>query len=402
MTSRAPTKGEPIAAADRERSLDALRGLALFGVLAVNLVTEFRVSIFQQFLPDADAAGSALDRALSRALSLGVESKAFVLFSLLFGVGLAAQQERTGARGAAFGRYAARRLAFLLALGLVHMFLVWNGDILTLYAVLGAVAAPFLRLRTGALFAIAIALFVVHAMPLPLPSPFPSPDALREHVDAAQRAYGNGSFADALDFRVREVRPIAALLLWSAPRTLGLFFLGACAWRLRVFQEGQRGRLLVAVALVGGVLGGAAEWATRSGVSLGRAQDAAAGTGPILLGVAYAALVLLAFRSGPAARALSNLAPLGRMALTSYLTQSIALSVVFYGWGLGLFGRLGVASACALAFGLFATQAVLAALWLRHFRAGPVEWLWRSFTYGAWQPFAVARTTRARVPSRRA
>ena len=86
------------------------------------------------------------------------------------------------------------------------------------------------------------------------------------------------------------------------------------------------------------------------------------------------------------ARVLSVLAPLGRMALTSYLTQSIVLGFIFYGYGLGLFGRLGDARAAAIGIALYIAQAVLSALFLRRCRFGPVEWLWRSFTYGAWQP----------------
>ena len=85
-------------------------------------------------------------------------------------------------------------------------------------------------------------------------------------------------------------------------------------------------------------------------------------------------------------RALSVLAPVGRMALTSYLVQSLVLGALFYGWGLGLFGRLGEASAAVIALAIFLAQMVASALWLRWFRFGPVEWLWRSFTYGSKQP----------------
>ena len=132
---------EPVAPADRVEALDVLRGVALFGVLTVNLVTIFRLSLFQEFLHGPEDAWA-------RAVSLGLEFKAVTLFSLLFGIGLEAQRERIDG----FHRYILRRLIFLLVIGLVHLFLVWNGDVLTLYALCGLVVAPLLRLRTRALW----------------------------------------------------------------------------------------------------------------------------------------------------------------------------------------------------------------------------------------------------------
>ena len=271
-------------------------------------------------------------------------------------------------------------------LGLAHLFLVWNGDVLTLYAVIGAIAAPLLRLPVRVLLALALALLVVHVLPLPYPTPFASFEAMQAHVAEANRVYGFGTFGEALAFRIREVRPIAALLLWTAPRTLGLFLLGACAWRAGVFR-GERRSLLRTTSVLGLVLGGGVVWAESSGaIDFRTWRDAASRWGSILLALGYGATVLVAFERATVARVLSVFAPVGRMALTNYLTQSIVLGAIFYGWGLGLFGRLGEASAAAIGVALFVAQVVASALWLRRFRFGPVEWLWRSFTYGAMQP----------------
>src|SRR5580693_7167106 len=132
----------PVSPWDRIDGIDALRGIALSGVLAINLVTEFRVSIFQQFL-SLGRSTSALDRAVEAFLMVAVDMKAFALFSLLFGTGLAIQFERlaTNPRRA---RLLLRRLAVLLAIGLLHLFLIWNGDILVEYALAGFVVLPFL------------------------------------------------------------------------------------------------------------------------------------------------------------------------------------------------------------------------------------------------------------------
>jgi uncharacterized protein len=388
------SNGSPVAASERAIALDALRGVALFGVLAVNLLTQFRVSLFQQFLPPPAnaAAGSRADHVVARVLAVGFEWKAFTLFSLLFGIGLAAQHERLPGRGVSFGRYAARRLAFLLVLGLVHLFLVWNGDVLTLYAVVGTLAAPLLGLSTRALLGLAAAFFVMHMLPLPFPTPFASFEALQLHVAEANRVYASGTFAETVAFRIREVRPIAALLLWTVPRTLCLFFLGASAWRAGLFR-GERRTLSRVVAIVGIGVGGALSWALiAKAVDFGTWRDVVSNGCSMLLGVGYGAAVVVAFERPATSRlraALSVMAPVGRMALTSYLTQSIVLEALFYGWGLGLYGRLGEASAAAIAVAIFVAQIAVSALWLRRHRFGPVEWLWRSFTYGARQPMRV-------------
>lgn len=381
-----PPRGSPVAAVERAIALDALRGIALFGVLMVNLVEVFRVSIFAQFVPRVGPPrGTVGDHVVASIVTNGLESKAFILLSLLFGVGLAAQQEHVRARGARFGAHVGRRLGALLAIGLAHLFLIWNGDILALYAVVGLCAAPLLRLPSRVLVALALGCFVIEVAPLPYPRPFESMEAMQVHVAQAQLAYGSGTFGEALAFRIHEVRPMAAILLWSAPRTLGLFLLGAYAWRIQIFDAKRHRWTLVAIAAVGLTAGALARWALAKELDLGRARDLAWNWGAILLALGYGASILLAFRVALLADVLAAFAPLGRMALTSYLTQSVVLSVLFYGWGFGLFGKDGEAKAALLGLVLYGAQVMFSAWWLRRNHFGPIEWLWRSFTYGAWQ-----------------
>jgi uncharacterized protein len=137
----------PVSPWNRIDGIDALRGIALLGVLAINLVTEFRVSIFQQFLSVGHPT-SSLDRAVEAFLTIAVDMKAFALFSLLFGVGLAIQFERL-ATHAHRTTLLLRRLIVLLIIGLLHLFLIWNGDILVEYALAGFIVLPFLFGRAG-------------------------------------------------------------------------------------------------------------------------------------------------------------------------------------------------------------------------------------------------------------
>jgi uncharacterized protein len=375
--------GLPVSLEERSAALDGVRGLALFGVLLVNDVTLFRTSLFAQFVPAvASADAGSLDQALSWFIVYFLEFKAFGIFSLLFGVGLAAQEERARRSGRAFMPYALRRLSFLLALGLVHLFLIWNGDILTLYALMGLLAAPFLRLPTRWLALLAALSFVLHLAPIPLPEPFPSVDALRSHVARAMHVYPNGSFASVLAFRVKEVRPIAALLVWAAPRTLGLMFTGACAWRLRLFTKDVRGGAAAGVAVALTATGLGLTYVNRLHALHGLADSVAGNASSILLSLGYTGVLLLLHASRMGARIIALVAPIGRTALSSYLTQSVVLGWIFYGYGLGLFGRTSVATATGIAAAIYLAQILVARVWLSRFGFGPVEWLWRSVTYG--------------------
>src|SRR3954470_6190762 len=134
-------------------AIDAARGVALFGVLAVNVLTAFRISIFQQFLPNQFSDASSLDGFAERFVYFALDMKSFSLFSILFGLGLAMQFERFFRGGRPF-YFLTRRLIALLVFGLVHQLLIWNGDILTEYALAGLIVLPLLRLSRSSLAAV--------------------------------------------------------------------------------------------------------------------------------------------------------------------------------------------------------------------------------------------------------
>ena len=191
---------------------------------------------------------------------------------------------------------------------------------------------------------------------------------------------------------MRELPPILTLVVGALPRTLGHFALGIWAFRAGVFQSGGgRTGLLRATALFGLVVGGAGILITAgtfgSAPLNGFWSLVTASAADIALALGYAALLLLASEYPFARRSLGLLAPLGRMALTNYLLQSVILGFVFYGYGLGLFGNLSVTRGAILGIALYALQMLASSWWLKRFRFGPMEWLWRCATYGAWQPF---------------
>jgi uncharacterized protein len=382
----------PLSPRDRIDGIDALRGIALAGVLAINLVTEFRVSIFQQFLT-VGRPGSALDRAIETFLTIAVDMKAFALFSLLFGAGLAIQFERL-AMNARRTTLLLRRLTVLLALGLVHLYLIWNGDILVEYALAGFIVLPFLfgprwLIAAGSLVFLALYL----ALPLLLPGwMFPSAASMAQDVIEANRIYATGGFLEVLAFRIHELPLILPLHIYVFPRTLGLFLCGALAWRAGILRNPAASRrVLFAIGAAGIGFGLALTLASVQALFAARHVNAMASSlGTICLALGYGGVILGVSGISIGKAVLGWAAPLGRMAFTNYLAQSIIFGLIFYGYGLGLFGRMSVSAAFAIGIVVYLGQVLFSAWWLRRYRYGPVEWLWRTFMYGVSQPMSLS------------
>jgi len=378
MTSDGAASPRPTNATERIDAIDVLRGVALFGVMAINLVMEFRISIFEQFLGPKTLA-SPVDRAIETILTQAVELKAFALFSLLFGAGLAIQFDRLTNSERRISLLM-RRLAVLLVFGVIHLCLIWNGDILTEYALAGFIVLPFLSgprwlLTLSALAFLALYLAMQAFPPAGL---FPSRAAIWRDVMDANRIYATGGLLDVLAFRLREIPLIASLHAFVFLRTIGLFLVGALAWRSGILQN-VRGLLVFAPLCIG--FGAAL-------IYIGREP-----LGTILLALGYGAAILgiASFEHGK--RLLGWAAPLGRMAFTNYVAQSLIFGWIFYGYGLGLFGRLGITQALAIGITVYAGQVLFSAWWLRHYRYGPIEWLWRTLMYGVRQSMVATQVS---------
>lgn len=362
-------------------AIDALRGLALLGVLLINLETEFRSTFFQQFQM-ADY-GSAADRIARNFLAIFVEFKAITIFSMLFGVGLAMQRDALVARGRV-GALLLRRMIVLLGFGLLHMFFIWNGDILVEYALVGILALPFL-LRSARISGIGalVAMMVFLAMPV-LPLAFPSQFWINEHVTQATQVYGHGSFTEIARLRLAEVPSLCPYLINIFPRTMALVLFGVWAWQSGLLRsdrlQSSDARVLGIAALI---LGLAMTFANAARPETSHLLDAFA---PILLALGYACLALPLFANKGIV--VGWLAAVGRMAFTNYLSQSVILGMLFYGYGLGMMGKIGVIEGMAIGLAVFGLQITFSQWWLSRHAYGPLEWVWRSLMYGqrqAWR-----------------
>lgn len=392
----------PVPPRDRVLTLDVLRGFALLGVIIGNMVL-----YSGGFASRAAAELSTLDEIAAWFHALFVQSKAQTLLTLLFGFGFAVQLLRAQERGEPVMGLYVRRLVVLLAFGFLHVTLLWWGDVMWGYAIAGFGLLAFVRASNRTRLVWAVVLTFVPALINAIPEVreaalgvFMEPRELMGHF-----ARIGGAIQDAHHPRLAWEHLVFALAFsaqlwhWYFFWTLGRFLLGYVAGKLRWFDDDGAGHLpqfrrlaawcgAIAVATAGvQVLVMLQVIRPRSYGLGGRlALTAIVQVGYLAMTLAYVGIVVLLMQRPRWRRALRVLAPVGRMPLTTYFTQSLFATFAFYGWGLGLAGRLGPAAWLGIALAIFTVQIAIAHLWLRRFRFGPLEWVWRTAVYLKPQP----------------
>ena len=413
----------PVDARERIDVLDVLRGFALFGVLLANVLWFF--SGFGDLTTEevARLPTIVLDPAVLELESFFVVNKFLTIFSFLFGVGFALQLQRANESCAPAARLYLRRMSWLFLLGAAHALLVWYGDILHLYAVLGLLLAGWVTcsdrtlIRWGLVFAL-VAPVAVRALLWGLPSmtggsvdPVADFESRWETATAQHAAFEAPGYAGIV--RANAVELWAWLATDHALTTglagFGKFLLGFWAGRSGILVRAASARAdsddPAVVAMRRGLAWGLAIGVACEGVLVADkalpaldaetwgakvAESALWHTGVLALATSYVCGIVLLSRRPDWNRTLHLLAPAGRMALTNYLGQSVICIFIFYGIGLGWYGRVGPTAALGITIAVFAAQAALSAWWLQRFRFGPAEWAWRSLTYGRRQPFRLA------------
>lgn len=406
--------GTPIATRERIHAMDVLRGVALLGILLMNI--EGLAGPLNGSLTGLDPALTGADRVADALVCIFVQGKFYTLFSLLFGMGFAVMMARTQASGRPFARVYLRRSFALLGIGLAHMLLVWSGDILTLYALLALVLlAVFARVPTRVLPWLAVGLYLVPSLlglglgalgSLAQLDPAgakafnqalaDSATAWAADIQAQRVAFGSGDYLTATRQRWHDLASILQLLAFVGWQILGMFVLGMWFVRSGAIAQPQLHAPLYGglrrIALPTGLALMLCSFAILPTLDMGRldivsaSASAIAAVASLLMSLGYLAWIVRGLESPWTAAPLATVAPAGRMALTNYLMQSLICTWLFYGYGLGAFEQLPRAWQVPFALGLFALQVVLSRAWLAHFRFGPAEWVWRTLTYGAAQP----------------
>jgi uncharacterized protein len=425
----------PVSAAERIRAIDTLRGVAVLGILLMNILG-FAYPFVASFDP---RAGGGLDGAnfwIWAGNTALFEGKMRAIFSMLFGAGMLVLTSRLEQRGlaaqAADVYY--RRLLWLLAFGLIHAYFIWWGDILFFYAVLGLFLFPLRRLSARTLVTAGVILLLVGAgrgllsalevrsikmaaqsadaaaaggatlteaqkdaqksWAVRLESSQPNREDLDRETGAYRAGYASG------------LRQRAGFLASGQPQWLyhffifdigGMMLLGIGLLKLDVFTARLPSRRYWLLALLGYGLGLpvaslAVSHDVRSGfdpavVALGSVWQAIARL-PVALG--HVAIVMIVVKAGIGRWITAPLAAVGQTAFSCYILTSLICTTIFYGYGFGLFGRLERYQLYLVVAGVWVVLLVAAPLWLMRFRFGPLEWLWRSLTYLQRQPMRAA------------
>ena len=400
----------PVAESERISSIDVLRGSALLGIALMNVVSS-GLPMAANLNPKVAGGADGLNLAVYFLQRVLVDGKMRGLFSMMFGASaylLVGRLARHG-EGLRAAEIYCRRLLWLMLFGVVHAYLIWKGDILYPYALLGLVLLPVLRARAwalllaaGVLVAIMMAQSAYYGIRLRHASSSEWQEAVKDFDPPAkdleeEREMYRGSYFDVVCKRAEWVFDLHSVPFYlNGLDMLSMMLVGIALMQLDVLTAQRPAafywRLLAVSAGVCLPLSAAATWQTwRAG--FGPVLPAITYTNPLSragLTVGYAAGVVLVCRYGVWPRVRASLAAVGKMAFSNYIVHSLVYGFVFYGYGLGLFDRLQRYQLYFVALGMWVFSLVWSPLWLRRFRFGPLEWAWRSLTYWKRQPMRVA------------
>lgn len=426
---------EPVQPSERILSIDVVRGFALLGIVVLNILS-FGLPEAVMFDPPAAGGFAGLNFGEWVLSTLLFDHKMMTTFSMLFGAGLLLFTDRAIARGKSPARLFYRRAGVLLIFGLLHAYLLWEGDILYTYALCGMLIYLVRKWPPAVLLPLGVVLLLPPALFAPYSGTFfaqareasakveaahaagKSPSKEEERLAKAW-AEMRGQFEPTAEDITREITLKSRGSYWEIlrARAPGVFFLQTAiflfyiAWdalgrmvigmglmKLGVFSAERSRRFYLIMMLAGyGVglplVGIGAYQAIQHRFDVvylfsGGMWYNDFGSIPVALG--HIGALILAYKAGAAAWLLRRLAAVGRMALSNYLMHTIICTTLFYGYGFGLFGKLDRVQLFGVVLAIWALQLWLSPIWLKHFRFGPAEWLWRTLTYGHAQPTRVA------------
>ncbi|WP_405426740.1 DUF418 domain-containing protein [Micromonospora sp. NBC_00617] len=372
----------------RIADVDALRAVALLLILVVNVA--FFASGYSFHLVPDPAHDSWGDQAVRWVVEALLAMKAYLLFSFLFGYSFTLQLDSAARRGVDFAPRFRRRLAGLFVLGILHAVLLFQGDILATYALLGLVLLAMRRVAVGTALHAAVlltggigfvlALAAVGGVQL-VTDPAEALAAGQRSTEALQ-----GGIGSVIAEHVRQLPAMVGTLIVQGPLALSAFLFGYAAGRRRLLTDvvGNR-RLLRRAQQLGYPIGlaGAVVFASGGGTANLTGLTVGVLTAP-LLAAAYAATLLEFFQTDRGRRVVAVLAPAGRMSLSNYLGQSLLCVLVFTGVGLGLAGAVAPAAVLLIAVAIYGVQLAASTAWMARFQYGPVEWLLRAWTEQRW------------------
>jgi len=420
----------PVAEQARISSVDVLRGFALLGILAMNIYAfALPEAAYQSMLAFGGATG--LNRIVWYITHLFFDQKMMTIFSMLFGAGLILMKDRFAESGGNFKKFYFRRSFWLLIIALVHAYLIWWGDILFYYAIIGfllyffrnisarkliltgaiiLLIGGFAHLGFGAMFtfmrdtAEQAQALVDEDQPMDETQErmleiwpdieeylYPDQESINREIAAYRGNYNKNLKVRSAYVIMMQTQAFIFYLLW---RIGGVMLIGMGLMKMGVFSALRSRNFYLGLIIIGYGIGlpliffGATRLELHSfdriffyregGIYNYLFSNFAA--------LGHIGLVMLICQSNLFSRLKKSLSAVGRMALTNYLIHSFVFTFIFYGFGLGLFAKLERAELMLFVLGMWIFQMIVSPLWLKHFQFGPAEWLWRSLTYKKRQP----------------
>lgn len=399
---------------DRIVTIDIIRGFALFGIFLVNMPA-FHSSEFLGMLYGVEHAYTGADYWLDFFFTLFIDMKFFTIFSFLFGLGFYIFMNRAEEKGLKMKRLFTRRMVALLVIGLLHLILLWFGDILHTYAITGFLLLFFYKRKIKTMIIWAISLLVVFNLFLSLSLILPESilDEINqesiliyeEKIDEYVETYESAGYAEWVSYRFQtEVMPVLSNLIGNMIPILAMFLFGLAAGKAGIFKPNTIHQGFIRKFQI---IMGVVSIPLLVFLALAKFKMLATGFKSIiyielftsLTGVTlcffYISTLTLLFKKQQWQKRLRPLGYVGQMALTNYLLQTfICMALFVLG---GLYNNISLLAGTIICFVIFGLQILVSYYWLKTYQFGPFEWLWRSVTYGKLQSIKKVSTVKNKV-----
>ncbi len=403
------TTYQPVQRQERVEILDLLRGFALLGIFMVNM--PLMNAPFLTEMGEFALWTDPVNEKASWVIDFFFTGKFYTLFSMLFGIGFYFFMKKADETGNSVLGLFRRRLGWLLAIGVLHVVLLWYGDILVFYALFGFLMILFRKKSNKSLIIWAVCILMLPVLfstvlvllfKLALSMPEVAEEILADFeatsmqmhqlFDHIIEVYSTGSFIEIVNIRLEEYKNILGGIFFFFPNVLAMFLVGMVLARKKVFEDLEANKPFfrklflysLPVALAGNWLY-AYYTAQSSYISIDWEMVLSLighGFGGPAMTFVYISLIAFCFQKGYVQWLTRAIQRTGRMALTNYLMQSVIATTIFFSYGLGLYGQVDIVQGMMLTVGIYGVQVVWSYFWLKYYRFGPMEWLWRTLTYG--------------------
>jgi len=373
---------------DRVVAIDLMRGFSLLGIFIVNMLAfhspYYYINPYTWFT-------NLSDKQTFQWIDVMLQGSVYPLFSMLFGYGLMMQFLKSQQRGFSFLLIGVRRLSILLGIGILHAFLIWSGDILISYALCGFIVILLLRLSSTWLLVVALPLYLIPNFGLAFISYLVAQSgqvfyAGVQEIESSIKAFATGSWTDifiqrAADWSYANIESGSLFLIFIT--IFPYMLIGAAAAKAKLIERTSDKKMfwtiLTVIALAVGYSIKVLPFTSGADFFTMFVQDIFGGP---LVAIGYAGLITLICQMTVFRKLLMPVAKVGRMSMTTYLTQSVIATTIFYSYGFGLYGKMDVLTGTWLAVGIFILQIIFAELWFTKFKQGPIEMIWKRATYG--------------------